>query len=177
MFASEMIHKAGSIACETRMTNPELNPELFMSLTGIQLLFLDTAPIIYLVEGQGALGVQARSIFSEIDQQGIQLVTSPITLAECLVHPLRNQRPDLTELFRQTIVNGPRTLFLPLDAGIAESSAELRARYGFLKLADSLQLATAISCNCDAFLTNDRRLSAIADIACLMVEDWDLNQG
>ena len=46
---------------------------------------------------------------------------------------------------------------------IAKTAAELRAKYVGLKLADSLQLASSIVCDCDVFLTNDKRLKQVTE--------------
>ena len=37
---------------------------------------------------------------------------------------------------------------------------------------DALQLASAITNNCDLFLTNDRQLRQIEEIKCVMLEEW-----
>ena len=47
---------------------------------------------------------------------------------------------------------------------MAKKSAELRAKYKDIKLADALQLAAAIEYGCDAFFTNDKQLKQVSEI-------------
>ncbi len=46
---------------------------------------------------------------------------------------------------------------------LAEKSAELRAKYPGIKLADALQLAASIDAGCDVFLTNDIQLTQVTE--------------
>ena len=51
------------------------------ALQGVSRLFLDTAPVIYHLEGNPAYLAVVSQIFTEIDAGAITAVTSPITLA------------------------------------------------------------------------------------------------
>jgi hypothetical protein len=62
---------------------------------------------------------------------------------------------------------------LPLDAVIARGAAELRARYA-LRTPDAVQVATAISVGCQAFLTNDRGLQRVNELRVLVLDDLTL---
>jgi predicted nucleic acid-binding protein len=94
--------------------------------------------------------------------------TSPVTLAECLVVPMRLAAEKVQEDFRELIVAGPGILFVPLDAVVAQRAADLRARYN-LTLTDAFQLAAAIIGGCDAFLTNDEALERVQGIKVLVI--------
>lgn len=59
------------------------------ALDGVERLFLDTAPVIYFLERNPKYFSRMESFFRIRRQKGILLVTSPVTLAECLVHPLK----------------------------------------------------------------------------------------
>jgi predicted nucleic acid-binding protein len=50
-----------------------------------------------------------------------------------------------------------------LDAGIAESAARMRALFR-LKLADAIQVASAIAINADALVTHDRDFSRVTGL-------------
>jgi predicted nucleic acid-binding protein len=54
---------------------------------------------------------------------------------------------------------------------VAEKSAELRAKYKDIKLADALQLAAAIEYGCDAFFTNDKQLKQVSEINVVYLAD------
>jgi predicted nucleic acid-binding protein len=97
-------------------------------------------------------------------------MTSPITLAECLVVPYRLEQAESLQAFDDLIVNGNNTDFVLIDDDTARNAAELRARYN-LPLTDTIQLATAISGGCDAFLTNDTALKRVAAINVIVLDD------
>jgi predicted nucleic acid-binding protein len=139
-------------------------------LRAIKRLFLDTAPIIYFVEKNEKYLPNLRIVFDAIDQAAVVAVTSPITLAECLVVPYRDGRRGLAQAFNDLIVNGNNTDFVLVDDGIAHKAAELRARYN-LTLTDTIQVATALGSECDAFLTNDIALKRVSELNFLVLDE------
>lgn len=139
-------------------------------LTQIRRLFLDTAPIIYYVEENERYLPLVSIIFERIDEGTLTAVTSPITLAECMVFPCRLGRADLATAFNEVILRGHNTIFVPIDGGVADRPASLRARYD-LSLADAFQVAVAVAAECDAFLTNDRRLKRVEELDMLVLDE------
>ena len=59
------------------------------ALRGVSRIFLDTAPVIYFVERAPLHFDRVGPVFDLIDVGSVAAVTSPITLAECLVVPCR----------------------------------------------------------------------------------------
>lgn len=57
------------------------------ALAKVQELFLDTAPVIYHVEGNPTYQPLTDQVFQTIQAGTLSAVTSSITLSECLVHP------------------------------------------------------------------------------------------
>lgn len=51
-----------------------------------------------------------------------------------------------------------------ISAGVAGGAAFVRAKYQSIKLADALQIAASLECNCDVFFTNDKQLKQITEI-------------
>lgn len=140
------------------------------ALQGIARLFLDTAPVIYFVERHPKYAPVVDAIFGEIDSGSVQATTSPITLAECLVVPVRNGLVTLQPDFRDLIVHGHGVTFVPIDDGIGGRAAELRAGYG-LSLTDALQVAAALAAGCDALLTNDVGLKRVQELRVIVLGD------
>ncbi len=143
------------------------------ALHGITSLFLDTAPIIYLVEKNPDYLDRIKDIFQRVDAGQLSVVTSPVTLAECLVYPFRLGLNQLCQDFIDVVVNGAGTTFISIEQQIGETAAKLRAKYN-LKLPDSLQLAAALTANCDAFLTNDSQLKRVTELQVLVLDDLSL---
>jgi predicted nucleic acid-binding protein len=137
------------------------------ALRGVQRLFLDTAPVIYHVEGIAAYQPITDLIFQEISKGTFEAVTSSITLAECLVRPYRRSDITLVRRFRDVITAGVHTHYVGVDA-TAEKAAELRAQDN-LSLTDAFQIAAALAANCEAFLTNDTRLKRVTGLRVLVL--------
>jgi len=98
-------------------------------LRDVKYLFLDTAPLIYYVEKHPQYRRILKFIFSRIDKGSILGFTSPVTLAECLIHPYRRGLIDLQKDFTDLIVNGKNTTFVTIDHTISQKAAQLRASY------------------------------------------------
>jgi predicted nucleic acid-binding protein len=152
------------------METPALN--ITDALIGVQRLFLDTAPVIYHVEGASAYQPLTDMIFQEICDGTFEAVTSAVTLAECLVHPYRHGDMALVQRFRNVITAGVHTHYVGVDA-VAESAAELRARYN-LSLTDAFQIAAALTAGCEAFLTNDAALKRVTELRVLVLDELQL---
>jgi predicted nucleic acid-binding protein len=75
-----------------------------------------------------------------------------VTVAEVLTGPLRVADEPLTRRYRAILESWQ---LVELDINIAESAARLRASLG-LKLADAVQVASALAVNAAALVTHDR---------------------
>jgi len=134
-------------------------------------LFLDTAPVIYFVEHKDPYFTPLDAIFTQVDQGDLEVVTSAITLAECLFYPYKNKDKGLVQSFTRRLVTGRNVRFVSTSAVIADQSAQLRARYN-LGFADAFQVATAVTAGCDAFLTNDKQLRRVQSLEILVLNDF-----
>jgi predicted nucleic acid-binding protein len=141
------------------------------ALTGVNRLFLDTAPVVYFVEQNPEFIDRVEPIFARLDLDIIGVV-SAVTLAECLVFPIKRGLTDLEQAF-EDVVNSERVEFITTDREIAKLTAIIRAKYNF-QLPDSIQIATAIASNCDAFLTNDVALKKVTEIRAIVVSKLEL---
>ncbi len=53
----------------------------------------------------------------------------------------------------------------------AKLASTIRAKYNYFKAMDCLQIASAMTHNCDLFLTNDKQLKQFNAITCLTIDD------
>jgi predicted nucleic acid-binding protein len=139
------------------------------AVNDISRLFLDTAPVIYYVEQNPVYQEKVDYIFDQIDQGNLIAVTSPITVAECLVFPKRTNDRRLQQDFIDLLVTGAYTQFVTIGEEAGIKAASLRVQYN-LSLMDALQIAVALVANCDAFLTNDLQLRRVSDLRILTLE-------
>lgn len=97
---------------------------------------------------------RAREIFEAIEQRKCSGFASDLVLAELMVKPLREGKPDLAEEYASELPNFPNLTFLAPTRDIIITAAKLRGQTN-LKLIDALHLATAIETGCQIFITND----------------------
>ena len=143
------------------------------ALRGVTRHFLDSAPVIYLVERNPQRLGLLTSVFGRIPSGSVTASTSPVTLAECLVAPYRSGFTELQQDFSDLIVHGRNTIFPPRDHQPGHQAAELRARYN-LTLPDALQVAVALLAGCEALLTNDIDMQRVTEPRILLVDELEL---
>ena len=126
-----------------------------------QKLFVDTAPLIYLMEGTGERAEKVGRLLDQCTRGGVSWVTSLVTYMELLVLPARKGLTALAGKYRDFLTNSDQVSLHPIDLAVADAVVDLRARYG-LKTPDAIQLATARLCGADFILTNDRDWERVA---------------
>ncbi len=122
-------------------------------------LYLDTAPVIYVVEQVPDF---SEKILHYIQKPDIELVVSDLTWMECRVKPLTENKEtllaDYDKFFSQSVIE-----IVELSRRVLERAAHIRSQYN-IKTPDAIHLGAAIISKCDIFLTNDRRLERFKDI-------------
>lgn len=113
-------------------------------------VFIDTAPLIYFIEGHSRYQAPLKELFSFADNSELAFITSTITLIEVLVKPYMADRADIAMQYQQLLLNSPGIELYDVNSTIAIKAAKLRAEYQ-LKTPDAIQLATAIENNAVIF--------------------------
>ena len=134
-----------------------------LSLEGLRqgaVLLVDSAPIIYVLEGREDLAPVFRPVFEAHENGLVRFAVTTVSLAEVLTGPLSRGDEVLAERYRSTLKSW---FVVDLDPQIAESAARLRAALK-LKLADAVQAASALAIGADALVTHDRDFSSVRDL-------------
>ena len=131
-------------------------------------IFIDTAPLIYLLEGQSTVSDQVEIQLGQWISTGKTLITSTMTLLELLVIPKKQSDNRMVRKYRALLTDLLSEPLVPLTESIAEMAAEIRGTNGF-KTPDSIQLATAVHSGADIFFTNDLRLAKYTEIEVLIL--------
>ncbi|HJP63637.1 MAG TPA: type II toxin-antitoxin system VapC family toxin [Mucilaginibacter sp.] len=134
-------------------------------------IFLDTAPLIYFIEGNSPYQENLKQIFEANDKGDFAFITSSITLLEVLVKPLRDGYTELANQYKRILTDASGIQIFDMTSELAVKAAELRAKYN-LRTPDSIQIATAIECKADYFLTNDSQLKSIAEINSILLSEF-----
>ena len=139
-------------------------------MKGSKKVFIDTAPFIYYFEGNKAYSNKVENFISNCLINDTEMITSVITYMEFCVMPERTKKSKLINSFKEVLLK-LAIPFIEVDLTIAELASKLRAKYTFLKGLDALQVAIALTYNCDTFLTNDIALLKIKEIKIVVVEN------
>lgn len=123
-------------------------------------VYLDSAPLIYLVEN---VSPYVEQLVERLSPEGVFQVCSDLTRLECRVKPLRDDEPALLSAFDSYFA---KIIYetVPLSRVVMDRATEIRARHGF-KTPDAIHLACAVTTKCDLFLTNDKKLERFKEIA------------
>jgi predicted nucleic acid-binding protein len=131
-----------------------------VSLAGLPenaLLLIDTAPIIYQLEGHVQQGPRFLPLFAAHAAGRLRFAVSTITLTEVMTGPLQAGDETLARRYRALLQSWQ---VIDLDADVAETAARLRASLR-LKLADAVQAASALAISAAALVTHDRDFSRL----------------
>jgi predicted nucleic acid-binding protein len=125
-------------------------------------LYLDANVFIYALDSAlTPWHVPAQALFRLVDSGRASAVTSELSLAECLVKPLRDGNGALADLYRGAInANNPGLAVAPVSRDVLIEAARLRASRPPLKLPDAIHVATAALNGCDVLVTNDAAFRA-----------------
>jgi predicted nucleic acid-binding protein len=121
------------------------------------LVLVDSAPIIYLLERHPRFAARFRPVFDRQAAGEIFFAVTTIAMAKVLAGPLGVGQEVLAKRYRGVMESWQ---VVPLSTDIAESAARLRGNLK-LKLADAVQVASALAIGADALLTHDRDMSAV----------------
>lgn len=135
-----------------------------------KVVYLDTAPLIYFIEGQIVYQPVLSKLFDLNDKGGFLFTTSTVTLLEVLVKPLREGQTALAAQYRSVLTSAPGIELHEITAAIADTAAGLRAKYN-LRTPDAIQLATAVDVGADYFLTNDIRLKTVTEVTVVTLDE------
>jgi predicted nucleic acid-binding protein len=127
------------------------------------LVLVDSAPIIYVLENSPRFAPRFRPLFERQDAGAIYFAVTTITIAEVLTGPLRAREEAIARRYR-TVMESWQVV--SLNADIAESAARFRAALG-LRMADAIQVASAMAIGADALVTHDRDFSRVKSLTVL----------
>lgn len=134
-----------------------MEPLALDDLPAQALLLIDTAPIIYFLEGHRTLAARFRPLFTAHAADRLRFAVTTITIAEVLTGPLQAGDDALARRYRAILESWQP---VELNVDIAESAARLRGSLR-LKLADAVQAASALAINAAALVTHDREFSRV----------------
>jgi predicted nucleic acid-binding protein len=143
-------------------------------MIAVDRLYLDTNVFIAMAEGTEDVSRKLYAIAGAQLPGDRFLFTSELSLAELLVHPIRQRNDALAQLYENWITDGGWLSVGPVDREVLEHAAHVRAQYASTKLPDAIHLSTAIGFGCSHFLTADNRLPEALE---LWRTKWGVTKG
>lgn len=134
-----------------------MEPVEFGDLPADSLVLIDSAPIIYVLEGHPRFGPRFKPLFEAHAKGQIRFAVTTLAIAEVLTGPLQAADDARARRYRAILESWQP---VGLDIDIAESAARLRASLR-LKLADAVQAASALAINAAALATHDRDFARV----------------
>ena len=137
-----------------------MDPIELASLPEHALVLMDSAPIIYFLEDHPKFAPRFQPLFEEHAKGRVRFAVTTLTIAEVLAGPLGAGDEALVRRYRNILESWQVVVF---DAEIAESAARMRASFR-LKLADAVQVASALAVHADALVTHDRDFRSVRSL-------------
>ena len=134
------------------------------------VVFLDTAPLIYFWEKHDKYFGLMMRFFDSVYALNIQCIVSLITYIEVITYPSRIGDVRTAGKYRNYLVNSRNFQMAPLTLAVADRTPFYRNQYG-LKTPDAIQLATADVLGADYVITNDREWRKVASPQVVLVGD------
>ena len=131
-------------------------------------VYVHTSVIIYTFEENINYFDLLRPLWVKFQAQKIELISSELILMEVLVVPLRNNNKSLVD-YEQLLLNSAMQL-IPINQSILRQAANLLATTN-LKTPDAIHAATAISVNCDLFITNDKNFRNLSNLPVVILSE------
>lgn len=127
------------------------------------LVVVDSAPLIYLLEDHAQFGPLFEGLFALHAQGRVQVAISTITVTEVMIGPLKHNKTALAKRYEKALAGFD---VIPVSQEIALTAARLRAGHG-LRLPDAIQAATVLEAGAVALVTHDRDFSRLEGLRVL----------
>ena len=140
--------------------------------TTTKKVYFDTNVLIYLIENHPTYRDKIIALIASLDELGCEVITSELTLAECLVKPFAENDKRSQDNYTASIKNSDFLKVKPVTKKVLIEAARLRSVYKN-KLPDSIHIATALKTGCDVFVGNDKKIKVGESIALLILEQFE----
>ena len=139
------------------------------------LVFVDTSPFIYFLERHPDFFQYMESLFNQVYEKNVFVITSVVTLIEICTLPAKLNNQALVAQYRDYFTKSKNIVLSPVDLAVAEQAIALRAKYQ-LKTPDAILLGTAGACKVSYIVTNDRQWKQLTNQTVLTVEEIGLSE-
>ncbi len=134
---------------------------LKMNFESDDKIYFDSNIFIYSIENlDDSKSVFINDFLKSLDCRLNQIITSQLTLLECLVKPRRDRNKELENKYLDNIVNNENIFLDDIDTKTLMLALDIRSKENF-QIPDAIHIATAVKNECSAILTNDKHFKVL----------------
>ena len=137
---------------------------LWGGLRGGDLVVVDSAPLIYLLDDHPEFAAAFVGLFYLQADGRVQIAISTIAMAEVLAGPFKHGQDVLAKRYEKELANFE---VVPVSQEISVTAARIRASTG-LRLPDAIQAATTLEVGAAALVTHDRDFSRLSGLRVIL---------
>lgn len=141
------------------------------ALSRFRKVALDSAGFIYFFEDNPNFSDLSAVVFELAEKNKISIISSILVSVEVLTGYRRAKNNSAENEFKQMLKDFPNIEMYGITDKLVDHIVHLRAIYR-MKTPDAIHLATAIEHKADVFITNDRQLKKVKEIAILCLGDY-----
>ncbi|MDZ8239489.1 MAG: PIN domain-containing protein [Nostoc sp. ChiQUE01a] len=138
-------------------------------LPSSSVIYIDTPVVIYSVEWNPDYYSLLQPLWLKFQTGEIQIISSELILMETLVLPLKNNDTFLLNAYEELLLSENMQL-VPISQPVLRQAANLRATTN-LKTPDAIHAATALSVNCNQFITNDKGFRNVPGLPVIILSE------
>ncbi|MCL6753398.1 PIN domain-containing protein [Nostoc sp. CCCryo 231-06] len=141
--------------------------ELIFPSSGV--IYVDTSVVIYTIEANPEYYSLLQPLWLKFQLGELEIISSELILMEALVLPLRNVNISLIQAYENLLISSEVQL-ISISQTLLRQAANLRATTN-LKTPDAIHAATALSVNCNQFITNDKDFRNIPGLPVIILSE------
>ncbi|NOU35450.1 MAG: PIN domain-containing protein [Kiritimatiellaceae bacterium] len=141
-----------------------------LSFRGDEILFIDTAPVIYYIENHPQFSSKMDALIDAVANFRQQWITSFVTYVEVLALPRKMKDQPMEQLYTHLLTQTRFLKIVQTNPSIMNQCVHFRAEYGF-KTPDAIQLATAQVFGADIVITNDHAWKKITELRVVTLDE------
>jgi predicted nucleic acid-binding protein len=133
-------------------------------------VYVDTQVVIYTVERHPVYLPLVEPLWRAAQAGSIAVVSSELTLMECMVMPMRVGDVALRDAYDQAL-RGTELRLLPIDQAVLMEAASIRAASSAVRTPDAIHRATALVNGCSMLVTNDAGFRSVQRLPIVILQD------
>lgn len=134
-------------------------------------IVVDACLLIYYVENIEPYASQLQPLFESAVQGDVEISTSELSLLEVWIKPFQTGDNDLIEHYSRLLFWTNGLTMNPITRDVLEQAARLRGKYKSLRTPDAIHLASAMTRQCGAFVTNDAKLKIVSELPVIILHE------